>query len=95
MPLTKDQLLLVVAQQVHALIGAFLFYLLSTYFPGSLLAVAITYGGLLGVEVWKEGFWDMANEPGATYAGGLVDGMFYYIGAGIALVALLLTHRPL
>ena len=85
----------ITAQQVHGLIGGFLFYLLSVYFPGNLIAVGVAYGSLLVIEIWKEGVWDMAHEVGATYAGGVVDGVMYYIGAGIALLALLATHKPL
>ncbi len=95
MKLTPAELLRIVAQEAHALIGGFLFYLLSAYFPGNLIAVGVAYGGLFVFEVWKEGFWDMAHEAGATYAGGLLDGSMYFVGAGIALIALVLTHKPL
>ena len=93
--LTPAQLLEIVSQMVHALIGAFLFYLLSVYFPGSLLAVAVAYVGLFVFELWKEFSLDLATEQGATVAGGVLDLTIYYVGAGIALLALLLTHRPL
>lgn len=93
--LTPAQIGQITAAETHGLIGGFVFYLLSVYFPGSLWAVGVAYGGLFVVELWKEGSWDMAHEVGATYAGGLLDGAIYYVGAGIALVALILTHRPL
>ena len=93
--LTPAQLLEVVSQMVHALIGAFLFYLLSVYFPGNLAAVAVTYGGLLVVEFVKEFYVDLKVEQGATVASGTLDLVMYYVGAGIAFLALVLTHRPL
>ncbi len=93
--LTTGQLGKITASETHALLGAFLFYLMSVYFHGNLIAVGVAYGSLLVIEIWKEGVWDMAHEVGATYAGGVVDGVMYYIGAGIALLALLATHKPL
>lgn len=95
MKLTPAQLGRITAAETHALIGAFLLYILSAYYPGSLLAVGVAYGGLFAVELVKEYWWDVANEQGATYASGTVDLLTYYLGAGIALIALLLTHRPL
>ena len=95
MTLTLHQLYEICAQETHALIGAFLFYLLSAYFPGSLLAVGVTYGGLAAIEAFKEFWWDVRDEPGETYASGAVDFSFYYVGALAAFLGLVLTHRPL
>lgn len=95
MKLTVARLGTVTAAGMHALIGAFLFYLLSVYFPGNLWAVGAAYGGLFAIEVWKEFWLDLRTEQGATVAGGVLDLMIYYAGAGIALLAIVLTHRPL
>lgn len=95
MTLTLHQLYEICAQEVHALVGALLFYLLSAYFPRDLEAVGIAYGGLAVVEALKEFYWDVRNEPGETYASGAVDFSFYYVGALAAFFALVLTHKPL
>ncbi|MBF6555517.1 MAG: hypothetical protein IVW52_04995 [Acidimicrobiales bacterium] len=93
--LTPGQLGLITAEMVHALIGAYLFYLLSAYFPGSLYAVGVAYGGLFAFEVWKEFWLDLRTEQGATVWGGVLDLTMYYVGAGLGLLALVLTHKPL
>lgn len=93
--LTSSQLGRITAAETHALIGAFMLYLLSMYFPGGLLAVGVAYGGLFVVELWKEFRFDVATEQGATIMGGIIDMTLYYVGAALAFVFLVLTHKPL
>ena len=94
MKLTPAQVGTVTAIETHALIGALLVVLVALYAPGNLLWLTVALVGLLAVEVWKEYSFDVSSEAGQTYLSGTFDLLEYYLGAGIAWVALFLTHRP-
>jgi hypothetical protein len=95
MTLTLHQLYEICAQETHALIGAFLFYLMAFYLPGNLLVVGVVFGVLAVIETFKEFWWDIRNEPGETYLSGAIDFSFYYVGALAGFIGLMVTHRLL
>lgn len=93
--LSEGELLALVAQETHFVIGFAVVLGTALFFPGNVVALVAAIAGLLVLDLGKETLWDPRNEPGQPpfLYDGLTDWTFYVVGIAAGLGALLLAHH--